>query len=189
MSLKLHVIICSTRPTRVGPSVAKWFAEYAKNHNTGFDVNLVDLAEVDLPLFNEPNHPVQRNYQFDYTKRWSEIVESGDAFVFVTPEYNYNPPPSFYNALTYLSKEWNYKTCGFVGYGGASGGVRAIQSAKTLVTTLKMMPMTECVMVPMVATMIDDNKNFKSNELIENSADAMLTELKKWAAAIKPIRG
>jgi NAD(P)H-dependent FMN reductase len=173
----------------VGPSVAKWFAEYAKAHQSGFDVNLVDLAEINLPLFNEPNHPVQRNYQFDYTKRWSEIVESGDAFVFVTPEYNYNPPPSFYNALDYLSKEWNYKTCGFVGYGGASGGVRAIQSAKTLVTTLKMMPMTECVMVPMVATMIDDDKNLRPNELIEKSADAMLNELKKWAAAIKPIRG
>lgn len=189
MTLKLNVIICSTRPTRVGPSVAEWFAQFARQHSSNFDVNLVDLAEVDLPLFNEPHHPAQQNYQFDYTKRWSKIVDSGDAFIFVTPEYNYNPPPSFYNALTYANKEWHYKPCGFVSYGGASGGLRAAQQAKALVTTLKMMPMTEGVMVPMVATLLDENKNLQSNELIDNSADTMLTELQKWATALKPMRG
>jgi NAD(P)H-dependent FMN reductase len=188
MALKLNIVICSTRPTRVGPSVAKWFAEYAKTHSQ-FDIELVDLVDMNLPLFDEPKHPAMRDYQHDHTKRWSASVDSADAFIFVTPEYNYCAPPSFYNALNYLVKEWNYKPCGFVGYGGVSGGIRAIQQAKTLVTTLKMMPMTECVMAPMVATLIDENKQFKSNELIDKSADALLAELHKWAQALKPMRG
>ncbi len=187
MALKLQVIICSTRPGRVGPSVANWFAEYAKA-NSQFDVELIDLVDFNLPVFDEPNHPAMRNYQHDHTKRWSASVESADAYVFVTPEYNYCAPPSFYNALNYLVKEWGYKPATFVGYGGVSGGLRAIQQAKTLVTTLRMMPITECVMVPMVATMLDDNKQFKSNELIDKSADAALGELHRWAVALKPMR-
>lgn len=188
MALKLHVIICSTRPGRVGPSVANWFTSYAKS-NSQFDVALIDLADFELPVFDEPKHPAMRDYQHDHTKRWSASVDAADAYIFVTPEYNYCAPPSFYNALNYLVKEWGYKPAGFVGYGGASGGLRAIQQAKTLVTTLRMMPVTECVMVPMVGAMIDDNKTFTSNELIDKSADALLNELHRWAVALKPMRG
>src|SRR5690606_33460850 len=112
-----------------------------------------------------------------------------DAYVFVTPEYNFNPPPAFYNALNYVYKEWTYKPAGFVSYGGVSGGLRATQMAKQLVTTLKMMPMYEAVMVPMVAQLLDENKTFKSNELIDKPATALLDELHKWATAMKPMRG
>ena len=188
MGLKLHVIICSTRPGRIGPSVANWFSDYAKA-NSAFDIDLVDLADFNLPVFNEPKHPVLRDYQHDHTKRWSASVESADAYVFVIPEYNHCPPPSFYNALNYLVKEWGYKPAAFVGYaGGVSGGLRAIQQAKTLVTTLRMVAINEGVMIPMVGSLIDENKNFKTNELIDTSAQALLNELHRWAVALKPMR-
>ncbi len=188
MALKLNVITVSTRPGRVGPSVAKWFSDFAAAHGK-FDVRPVDLAEFALPVYDEPNHPVMQKYQHEHTKKWAASVAEADAYVFVTPEYNFNPPPAFYNALNYVFKEWNYKPAGFVSYGGASGGLRATQMAKQLVTTLKMMPMYEGVMVPMVAQLLDENKAFKSNELIDKSATAMLDELLKWATAMKPMRG
>ena len=53
---KLNVIVTSTRPGRVGYPIGQWFVEAAKAHG-GFDVELVDLAEVGLPLLDEPNHP------------------------------------------------------------------------------------------------------------------------------------
>jgi len=187
MSLKLHVIIFSTRPGRVGPSVAQWFAGFAAKYET-FDTSLVDLADFNLPVYDEPQHPRLQNYQHEHTKRWSASVSAADAYVFVTPEYNYCPPPSFVNALNYVYKEWNYKPCGFVSYGGVSGGLRAVQMEKQLVTTLKMMPMVESVAVPMVATLLDESKVFTSNPLIDNSAHAMLAELHKWAVALKPMR-
>lgn len=187
MSLKLQVIICSTRPGRVGPSVAKWFAGFAASHGQ-FDTTLVDLADFNLPVYDEPEHPRLQKYQHEHTKRWSASVASADAYVFVTPEYNYCPPPSLTNALNYVYKEWNYKPCGFVSYGGVSGGLRSVQVAKQLVTTLKMMPMVEGVAVPMVGTMLDEAKAFKSNPLIDDSARTMLDELHKWAVALKPMR-
>ena len=61
MALKLHVIICSTRPGRVGPSVARWFHDFAVQHGR-FDASLVDLADFDLPIFDEPNHPATGKY-------------------------------------------------------------------------------------------------------------------------------
>jgi NAD(P)H-dependent FMN reductase len=188
MTLKLNVITVSTRPGRVGPSVARWFGDFAAAHG-GFAPQAVDLADFALPVYDEPNHPVMQKYEHAHTRKWADSVAAADAYVFVLPEYNYNPPPSFYNALNYVYKEWNYKPAGFVSYGGASGGLRSAQMAKQLVTTLKMMPMMEGVMVPMVGQMLDEQRKFRSNELIDKSATTMLDEMLKWARALKSMRG
>src|SRR5699024_502966 len=139
MKPKLQVIIASTRPGRVGPTVAAWFHDFAKQHDQ-FAVELVDLADFNLPLLDEPVHPRLQDYQHAHTRAWSKSVAAADAYVFVCPEYNYSPPPSLINALDYVYTEWNYKPCGFVSYGGVSGGLRAVQAARLQVTTLKMMP-------------------------------------------------
>ncbi len=183
MKPQLHVVISSTRPGRVGPAVARWFSDFAAEHSA-FDVKLVDLADFNLPVYDEPRHPAMQQYEHAHTKAWSESVSAADAFVFVTPEYNFNPPPSLVNALNYVYREWNYKACGFVSYGGVSGGLRAVQMAKQLVTTLKMMPMVEGVAVPMVGQSLDGQGAFVSNELIDHSAQQMLDELFKWTGAL-----
>lgn len=183
----LQVIICSTRPGRIGPSIARWFLEFATRHGR-FDARLVDLAEYELPMYDEPAHPRLRQYQHEHTKRWSRSVAAADAYVFVTPEYNYGPPPAFVNALNYVYVEWNYKACGFVSYGGISGGLRAVQMEKQLVTTLKMMPMVEGVAAPTVSQLLDAERNFQSNELIDASAQTMLDELLRWTNALQTLR-
>lgn len=187
MPLKLHVIVCSTRPGRVGPSVGRWFHGFAQAHG-GFEATLVDLADFNLPVYDEPKHPRFHDYQHDHTKAWGHSVEQADAFAFVTPEYNYNPPPSFYNAVDLVLREWAYKPAGLVSYGGVSGGLRAAQAAKLLLTAVKVMPIPEGVMVPMVHKQLDDEKRFASNELIDLSAKTMLDELVRWANALKPMR-
>lgn len=188
MALKLHTIICSTRPGRVGPAVARWFHDFAGKHQK-FDSELVDLADFKLPVYDEPTHPRLQKYTHEHTKKWAASVAAADAYVFVTPEYNYGPPPSLVNALTYVSLEWGYKPCGFASYGGVSGGLRAVQLTKSWITTLRMVPVTEGVAVPMVAGMLDETKStFTSNDLIDLSAKQMLDELHKWAEALKPMR-
>jgi NAD(P)H-dependent FMN reductase len=187
MALELQTIICSTRPGRIGPRIAEWFHEFA-TQNGHFTTRLIDLLDFHLPIYDEPHHPRFQKYEKEHTKRWSESVAAADAYVFVTPEFNYCPPPSFLNALNYLYREWNYKPCGFVSYGGVSGGMRAVQMEKQLVTTLKMMPMFEGVAVPMVTKHFDEQKRFLSNELIDNSARSMLEELHRWAVALKAMR-
>ena len=187
MALKLNVIIASTRPGRVGPKVGKWFHGFAQEH-AKFDAVLVDLADFELPVYDEPRHPRLQQYEHAHTKRWSESVASADAFVFVTPEYNYFAPPALINALTYLSKEWAYKPAGLVSYGGVSGGLRAAQSEKLLLTSLRIMPIPEAVQVQMVNQHIGDDGVFSPSDQMVSSAKTMLDELHRWAEAVKPMR-
>jgi NAD(P)H-dependent FMN reductase len=187
MSPKLQVIICSTRPGRVGPSVARWFYEIAASQNK-FDTQVIDLADFNLPLLDEPIHPRLQQYQHAHTKAWSESVASADAYVFVTPEYNYSPPPALVNALDYVYREWNYKPCGFVSYGGISGGLRSAQAVKLQITTLKMVPMVEGVMIPFVAGFVNEAGEFHSNEQIDQSAVTLLDELLRWTLGLKAMR-
>ena len=187
MALKLIIIIASTRPGRGGPAVAKWFDEFARNNNR-FEPVLIDLAELNLPVFDEPNHPRLKDYHHEHTRKWSAIVESGAAFVFVTPEYDYFTPPSLSNALIYLWQEWNYKPAGFVSYGGVSGGLRSVESVKGLMAGLRMVTIPEGVAVQSYQQYIDDEGVFQATESMTNSASAMLAELEKWATALKPLR-
>jgi NAD(P)H-dependent FMN reductase len=161
--LKLHTVICSTRPARIGPVV-------------------------DLPVFDEPEHPRMQRYVHEHTKRWAASVSAADAFVFVTPEYNFGPPPALLNALNYLYLEWNYKPAGFVSYGGASGGMRAVQAEKLTLTTLKVVPLTEAVAIPMAWNAVAEGK-LSLPEGQAKAATAMLDELARWAEALKPLRG
>lgn len=187
MAHKLHVIVASTRPSRLGPSVARWFEVFARQHGA-LDPVLVDLAEFDLPVYDEPKHPLTRQYENEHTKRWSASVAAADAYAFVMPEYNYFPPPSLVNALDYLVAEWTYKPAGIVSYGGVSGGLRAAQALKLLLTTLKIMPIPEGVAIPNFQQFLDDDGTFRPNELVEKSATTMLGELGKWSGALKPLR-
>jgi NAD(P)H-dependent FMN reductase len=114
-------------------------------------------------------------------------VERADAFVFVTPEYNYGPPPSFLNMMSYLSREWAYKPAGFVSYGGISGGLRAVQVEKLTLTTLKIMPIPEAVSVPNFAQHIKDDI-FHPTDMMVDGAKNLLSELYRWAEALKPLR-
>lgn len=183
----LQIITASTRQGRKGPAVATWFEQEAQKHAM-FEVEPVDLAQMDLPLIDEPNHPRLRQYQHDHTKAWSARVERADAFVFVTPEYNFSAPPSLVNAIDYLFHEWAYKPVAFVSYGGVSGGLRSVQMLKQLVTALKMVPLVEAVSIPMFAKAIDEAGVFRPDELQNKAASAMLTELRRWADALVPLR-
>jgi NAD(P)H-dependent FMN reductase len=183
---RLHVVIASTRPGRVGLPIGTWFHAFAQRH-AKFEVRLVDLAEVNLPFIDEPKHPRFAQYEHAHTKAWSADVAAADAFVFVTPEYNYGAPPALLNAFDYLFHEWTYKPAGFVSYGGAAGGTRSVQMTKQVVTALKMMPMLEAVIVPFYAQHLEEGV-FKATEVHEKAATIMLDELLRWTEALRPLR-
>ena len=125
--INLKIILASTRPGRKGPAVANWFYDIAVKH-IEFNVELVDLAVINLPFLDEPAHPRLQKYEQQHTKDWSKLINGADAFVIVTSEYNYGYPATIKNAIDFLFREWQYKSVGFVSYGGVSGGTRAVQS-------------------------------------------------------------
>ena len=183
----LTIIVGSTRPGRAGAPIAQWFAARAKDHG-GFDVTVVDLAELALPLLDEPNHPRLGQYTQQHTKDWSAIADAADAFVIVTPEYNYGYPASVKNAIDYLHREWQHKPVGFVSYGGVAAGTRAVQQLKQVVTTLRMLPVTDSVNIPFYNQFLDSDGVFQPNAVLEQAADAMLDELVRTEAALRSLR-
>lgn len=186
MKYHLKIIIGSTRPSRQGHLVAEWFAGIAEKH-PAYAIEILDLKEINLPLMDEPNHPKLGNYTHEHTKKWSKTINEADAFVFVTPEYNYSFPATIKNALDYLFSEWHGKPAAFVSYGGASGGMRAVQGLKLPMTTLGMMPLMQAVNIHYFSKYIE-NGSFNGNELLENSVHAMLETLRKWTAGFKNMR-
>ncbi len=187
MKYKLKVIIGSTRPSRKGPIVADWFLKIAKQHSD-FEVELLDLKEINLPFLDELEHPRAQKYANAHTKKWSTTIDSADAFVIVTPEYNFGYPAPLKNALDYLSVEWADKPMSFVSYGGVSAGTRAVQELKSLVTTLGMMPLPQAVNIPFFTKFINKNNVFEANEPLNKSANVMLNKLQAWAKALKGMR-
>jgi NAD(P)H-dependent FMN reductase len=188
--LNLKVIIASTRPGRVGLSVGTWFYRFAKDYcKDKFNVELVDLAEVNLPFLDESKHPMLQQYTHEHTRQWSETIGSSDAFVFCIPEYNYHPPATIVNAIDFVYKEWNYKACGLCSYGGISGGMRSAENLKPLLLAVKMHPVNEGVVMPFVQQKLDpDTGAFKAESVHEASARAMLDELHRWSEALVPLR-
>jgi NAD(P)H-dependent FMN reductase len=184
----LQVVTVATRENRMGRRVAEWFLARARAHG-GFEIDDVDLAQVALPMFDEPKHPRFAQYEHAHTKAWSERVARGDAFVFVTPEYNFGAPPSIVNAIDYLNKEWAYKPLGFVSYGGVSGGTRSVQMLKQIVSAVRMVPMVEAVHLPFFAQYIDQpTGDFRPPAVQDDAAKAMLDEMVRWERALRVLR-
>lgn len=185
--MKLGIIIASTRPERKGSILGQWFYEQARQHS-GVEASLIELAEVNLPLLDESAHPRLQQYAHAHTKAWSEQVAALDAFVFVTPEYNFGTPPALNNALNYLYKEWNYKPAGFVSYGGISGGTRSVEMTKQILGALKVVPLVEAVTIPLFAKHLTEAQTFDANDIQIQAAANLVKELQRWHGALKTLR-
>ena len=183
----LAVIIGSTRPGRAGLPITEWFVDRASRHG-GFDVEVSDLAEIRLPLLDEPNHPRLQRYEHDHTKAWSERIARADAVVMVTPEYNHGYPAALKNAIDYLHEEWRDKPVGFVSYGGVAAGTRAVQQLKPVVSAVRMVPVVESVNIPFFSQFLSDDGEVRPNDVMNSSADAMLDELARVERALRSQR-
>ncbi|MTD55414.1 NADPH-dependent FMN reductase [Amycolatopsis pithecellobii] len=184
---KLLIVIGSTRPGRVGLPVAEWFAAHAVADGR-FEVELADLAELELPLFDEPHAPYLRQYTKAHSLAWSATVDAADAIVIVTAEYNHGYPAPLKNALDYLCHEWRHKPLGFVSYGGIAAGTRAVQQLQQVVVALQMVPAPTAVKLPNVFAMFDEQSNFVANDSAEQAASAMLAELETLNRVLAPLR-
>ena len=183
--LRIQVIVASTRPGRAGLPIAQWVRD--RLEADGYDVDFADLAEIDLPWFNEPRHPRLKQYEHQHTKEWSARVDEADAFIFVMPEYNHSYTAPLKNAIDYLSQEWRQKPVGFVSYGGVVGGTRAVQALKPVLAALKMTPIVEAVVIPFVGNHIADGE-FHPTEPMDQALNAMINELGKVSKALEPLR-
>ena len=182
---KIAIIIGSTRPNRVGESVAQWVHGLA-TQRTDAEFTLLDIADFDLPLLDEPVPPSMGQYSKPHTKAWAEAIAPFDGYVFVTPEYNHGTSGALKNALDYLYAEWNNKAAGFVGYGSASG-VRAVEHLRLVASELQMAHVRGQVMLSLF-TDFEDFSVFKPHPRNEESLATMLDQLVAWSKAMRTVR-
>jgi NAD(P)H-dependent FMN reductase len=183
--IKVAIIIGSTRPGRVGEAVGRWVYELAKNRNDA-QFELVDIKEYGLPLLDEPVPPSQGKYSKEHTKRWAAKIDSFDAFVFVTPEYNHGINGALKNAIDFLYAEWNNKAAGFVGYGSA-GGARAVESLRLVMAELQVAD----VRAQVALSLFTDFENFtvfKPASYHEKSLNGVFDQVIAWGGALKAMR-
>ncbi len=173
---KVQIIIGSTRKARVGKKVADWILGEAKKQHPEIAFELVDLAEVNLPFFDETNHPVMQQYEHDHTKSWSQLIASADGYLMLTSEYNYTAAPALINAIDFLHNEWHDKPVGLIAYGGAVGGARAIEQLKLLVLAVWLQPLHATLPITGVANFIKDEA-FEPIPELTKALGAMLDEL------------
>ncbi|HEY4964044.1 MAG TPA: NADPH-dependent FMN reductase [Candidatus Saccharimonadales bacterium] len=137
--MKVQLVLGSTRPTRISPTIANWMIENLPKHEGGIEFEIIDIKTWDLPMFDEPLHPSMHDYKHDYTKAWSEKISQADGFIFLTSEYNAGYPASLKNAIDYLFQEWTDKPVMITSY-GFGGGTSASVQLKQVAERLKMRP-------------------------------------------------
>ena len=183
---RIAIILCSTRPGRVGDKVGDWFHAVASKDDR-IEPTLLDIADFALPLYDESRHSRLGDYEHAHTKRWAKAIGASDGFVFVAPEYNHGPSPALVNALTYLGPEWALKPAGFVSYGGRSGGLRAAQLTKPILSALKMYPTKAGVVIPSVKDFIEGDR-FVATQEHEQEAQGFLKEIVSLAVGLRDLR-
>ncbi|ALI35549.1 FMN-dependent NADPH-azoreductase [Candidatus Nitrosocosmicus oleophilus] len=183
--LKIAIVIGSTRPGRNGEAVSRWVYEMANSRGDA-EYEMVDIKDYSLPLLDEPIPPSMGQYSKEHTKIWSAKIDSFDAYVFVTPEYNHGIPGALKNAIDFLFKEWNNKVAGFVSYGSA-GGVRAVEQLRLVMAEVKVATVRAQVQLS-IYTDFENFSIFKPHNIHEKSINTMLDELVTWAGAMKSLR-
>ena len=184
--LKLMIIVGSVRPGRAGLPVSLWVHDRVSEVG-GFDIDFVDLAELELPFMNEPNDPKLGQYRYRHTQAWSRRVQEADAFVFVAPEYNHSYSPALKNALDYLYHEWSRKPVGFVSYGGVAGGTRGVAGLLPVLHGLGLVPTAAAVEIPFTRRQISDGY-FTPSDRQSAALDSLLIELKDLDESLTVVR-
>lgn len=183
--LQVAIIVGSTRPGRKAEAVARWVLELAKKR-TDANFELVDIQDFHLPLLDEPVPPSLGQYTKPHTQAWAAKIDSFDAYVFVTPEYNHGTSGALKNAIDFLYREWNNKAAGFVSYGSA-GGTRAVEQLRLVMGELQVADVRAQVMLSL-RTDFENYTTFTPAPHHEKSVQAMLDQVIAWGGALKPLR-
>lgn len=192
--MRIGVIIGSTRPGRNGEKVATWFMDQVTAHQEGSASNdvtyeLVDLAEFDLPLLDEPTVPGAANgeYENPATTTWAEKIATFDGYIFITAEYNHSVPAALKNAFDVLYIEWVKKSIAFVSYGSLSGA-RAVEHWRGIVANANMLQARNQVSVPLFDSLQEDG-SVEPPKPVADGVSGLLTELEDLTRLAQQYRG
>jgi NAD(P)H-dependent FMN reductase len=184
-SLKIKVIVGSTRANRFSEKPAAWIVDRARQR-ADLDVELLDLRDYPLPFFEEGLPPVaaKDSYTNPQVVKWREKVKEADGFIICTPEYNHGYPAVLKNALDYTYAFWARKAVAFVSWGGA-GGTRGVEQLRLVAVELDMTPLRWAVHIPNHWTITDVSQIAEQHD---KAAQLLLDHLTWWSRALHAAR-
>lgn len=182
IQMRLLIIWGSSRSGRKGGVVADWVRNQAGTDGR-FEVDFVDLRELNLPFFDEPTSPLSMQSLDDYMhpegKAWAQQVQAADCVIIVTPEYNHGSPGVLKNALDWVGKPWTDKPVGLISYGGIAGGARAVEQLRSITIELGLINVANAILFPFFA------KAFESGEQPSESTNKNLKKMLDEIVRIK----
>ena len=185
---KLVIIVGSVREGRFGPVVASWVAEQARVHG-GFNVEVVDLADIEIPLSLPAAPPKFAGDSYPRPEAMAPLtsrLEEAEAFILVTPEYNHSYPASLKAAIDWHFTQWTAKPVAFVSYGGAAGGRHAVLHLENVLTELHAVTIRDGLAFPNYFTVWQDGQPLDPEA--PGYAKTLLDQLAWWAAALSAAR-
>lgn len=189
--MNLQIIAGSARSHRAIEPVLTWVRKTALAHDGFSDVEVLDLREWHLPMFDEGPAAFgpEPSYTQERVEQWNRRIGEGDAYVFVTPEYNHSIPAVLKNAIdsVYGSFAFRHKPAAFVGYSaGPMAATRAIEHLALVAVELEMMPLRNTVLIPRIGdTFSDDGPLERSPDF---ALEVMLDDLAWWSSLLKGAR-
>jgi len=178
-TLKIGIILGSTRQGRVSPQVGEWVKGIADKRNDA-QYEIVDIAEYKLPFLGEGTG------EEPGIAAWNEKLASLDGFVFIVQEYNHSITGALKNAIDFAREAWNNKVAGIVSY-GSTGGARAAEHLRGICGELKIADVRTHPTLSLF-TDFENGSVFKPAELHLTNVNAMLDEVNEWSSALKTIR-
>ena len=192
--MKLAIVLGSTRQGRETPKQAKWVLNEA-SLMSGVTAEVVDLADYDLPFFDEAVSPrYNPDRQIDVrVQPWLDRLAEFDAYVFVTAEYNHSIPGVLKNALDYLTVEMNRKPVAIVSHGSV-GGARAAMHLKEILSESKAAPIPNAVAISDMSSLINDEGELSAEAAAnpygpQTGLRSLLSELEWYSDALSAARG
>jgi NAD(P)H-dependent FMN reductase len=182
MPKNIQLIIASTRQNRLGEQIAEWVQHHAEAHEE-LNIEVIDLLEENLPFFDSAVSPMYAPITTEPGKSWSEKIENGDGYIFVTPEYNRSIPASLKNAIDYLYAPWLTKPAAIVSYGWIDGGASASKHLHDILSWVKMDIAEDQVHLQLTAELLgEDGKITDLESAFAESLPSLTNALKEVVA-------
>ncbi|GAC70248.1 NADPH-dependent FMN reductase [Gordonia soli] len=184
----LLIVIASVREGRFGAEFGSWVADRARRHN-GFHVEVVDLADIELPLALPASSPKIAGSDYPRPAGMAPLtraLERADAILLVTPEYNHSYPASLKAAIDWHFTQWAARPVAFASYGGAAGGRHAALHLENVLVELHAVPLRDSVALVNYFTAWSDGA--PTDPGTEVAITATLDRLAWWAPALRNAR-
>lgn len=186
---RIGIVIGTTRRGRFGDKPAAWIERLAAGRDD-IEVEIVDLRDYALPLFDEPLPPIFASAVDSSAIKWCEKVASLDGYIFITAEYNHSISGALKNALDFPYAEFNKKPASFVGYGNV-GGARAVQHLRQIAVELELAPLRNAVHIGLdeYRAVTSDGRQLAEFDHLNAAGARLLDEIAWWSSALKTGRG